>query len=133
MAGDGVGLLVEFENKFLLLKREDTGIWEPCKGHIEPHETHEQTIKRELFEEINTEESSIHKKIGELTFSFISKKTNKQKTRTIHYYHVKVYDLNITLSAEHIDYVWLDKDDFLARLEFEDIKKMMSEYLSNLK
>ncbi|MFT4260874.1 MAG: NUDIX domain-containing protein [Candidatus Woesearchaeota archaeon] len=130
MGEDGVGLLVESENKFLLLKRKDTGVWEPCKGHIEPGETHDQTINRELLEETGIDKSSIHKKIGEITFSFISKKTNKQKTRTIHYYHVKVHGSNMNISDEHIDYVWLNKEDFLSRLEFEDIKDMMTKYLS---
>lgn len=128
----GVGLLVEFENKFLLLKRKDTGIWEPCKGHLEINESYEEAIKRELFEETSIENSSSPERIGELTFSFISKKTNKKKTREIKYYHVKVYTSNVILSDEHTDYLWLEKEYFLEKLEFEDVRNVMKHYFDRI-
>ncbi len=130
MGGEGVGLLVEFKNKFLLLKRKETGIWELCKGHLEIVECYEEAIKRELFEETGIERSSSPKKIGALTFSFISKKTNKIKTREIKYYHINVYTSNVILSDEHTDCLWLEKKFFLEKLAFEDVRNVMKHYFA---
>ncbi len=124
-----VGCLLEFDNKFLLLHRSNEDLWEPCKGHVEINESYEDTIKRELKEETNIENFKIINKIGLLKFRFFDKKNNSYKERNIMYFHVKVFDNKILLSKEHDDYVWLEKESFLEKLKFEDVKNLLKEYL----
>ncbi len=121
-----VGMLVQYKNKFLLLERKNN-ILEPCKGHVEKDESYEETMKRELFEETNIKNFEIIDKIGLLKFSFI--KNDKKVNRNIVYFHIKVFDDNVKLSEEHKNFYWLEKEEFLKKLTFNDVRELLKNYL----
>ena len=129
---DSVGMLVEYEGKFLILLRTNDEFWECPKGHIEEDESHRETIKRELMEECKLKEFAVKDKIGELVFSFISKKTGKHKTRIITYYHIISHTNLIEISEEHQACLWVGQEDFLAKLKFDDIKNLLKEYFDKI-
>jgi 8-oxo-dGTP pyrophosphatase MutT (NUDIX family) len=54
-------LVVDAENRLLLLKRSDSGCWGPPGGAVEPGEVVENAAKRETLEETGLQ-------IGEMTF-----------------------------------------------------------------
>jgi 8-oxo-dGTP pyrophosphatase MutT (NUDIX family) len=130
MVNDGVGILFQNNEQFLLLHRNNEDIWECPKGHIEERENHKEAIVRELFEETGIEIFDILSKIGVLTFEFISKKTGKQKRRDITYYHVKTNILDVKISSEHNDFKWLNKEDLMSTLQFDDIKDLFKKYFN---
>lgn len=130
MMHEGVGMLVEHKGKYLLLLRTNDTFWECPKGHIEEDESHRDSIRRELMEECKLKDLVVKDKIGELVFSFISKKTGKHRTRTITYYHIISNTSAIEISEEHQAYLWLEKEDFLAKLKFEDIKNLLQKYFN---
>ncbi|MBO5096330.1 MAG: NUDIX domain-containing protein [Bacilli bacterium] len=45
-----------YENKLVLAKKKEKGTWEIPGGHIEPGETWEEALKREMYEETGATE-----------------------------------------------------------------------------
>lgn len=121
----GAFLFNEKSQKFLLLKRVNNPFWEFPKGHIEKNEEIHETLKREIEEETGIKAVSIIKEIGKLNFEI--KKENFVKKRVISYYLVKTSEELVELSGEHSDYIWLNHQDVIDYLEFEDIKKIFKE------
>ena len=121
----GAILYNEDIQKFLLLKRVNDPFWEFPKGHIEENEEIQETLKREIEEETGIKVVNIIKEIGKLNFEI--KKENKVKKRVISYYLVKTLEESVKLSEEHSDYIWLNYQDVIDYLEFEDIKNIFKE------
>ena len=63
----------------------DPGCWVPFGGHLDPGETPEQALRRELLEEINWQ-------VGPLRFWF----TDRNRKRIAHFF---LADLDVPLSA----------------------------------
>ena len=62
----GVVAIIQKSNKFLLVKRsgyvdQAKGYWCPVSGKVEENETQEQTIRREVMEEVGLEVIAIEK------------------------------------------------------------------------
>lgn len=121
----GAILYNEKIQKFLLLKRVNNPFWEFPKGHIEENEEIYQTLKREIEEETGIKAVNIIKEVGKLNFEI--KKENCVKKRVISYYLVKTAEELIKLSDEHSDYIWLDYQEVINYLEFDDIKNIFKE------
>lgn len=117
-----VGIFLKNKDKFLLLQRTDTSIWEFPKGHIEKNDDDFGTILREVREETGITEFEIKKYVGSLTFDI--NKTSFIKRRTIKYYFAETNVYEIILSSEHCNFLWLDKKMVLEHLQFEDIKEI---------
>lgn len=45
-------LVDEAENKFLLTDHKKSGLWLPAGGHVEPNEHPQETVRREVLEEL---------------------------------------------------------------------------------
>ncbi len=48
-------LIDQEQNKLLLTDHKKSGLWLPAGGHVEPNEHPKETVKRELFEELETQ------------------------------------------------------------------------------
>ena len=99
---------------YLVVKRDDNddlfpGAWEFPGGHIEVNETIFEGLKRELKEEIGYD--LVDKPI--ITNYSDSIKNNKYKIELDFIINVNKTDINITLSNEHTDYKWVNKDSDL--------------------
>ncbi|MFS1513778.1 NUDIX domain-containing protein [Chengkuizengella sp. SCS-71B] len=101
------------QNRVLLLKNE-RNVWELPGGRMEPRELPEETVTREISEEIGLD-CKVEKIVDAYNFEVI-----KDKHVFIVTYHCKVQDdFNIQLSDEHIEYGWFSKKD----LEVLDLAK----------
>ena len=99
---------------YLVVKRDDNddlfpGAWEFPGGHIEVYETIFEGLKRELKEEIGYD--LVDKPM--ITNYSDSIKNNKYKIELDFIINVNKTDINITLSNEHTDYKWVNKDSDL--------------------
>ena len=89
------------------------GYWEFPGGKVEANETHEETIKREIKEELKTIIEPI-KYIGKSYYEY--KELEKPFSITMYAYECKLIEGNLELT-EHTEKRWLKKDD-LANLKF---------------
>jgi 8-oxo-dGTP pyrophosphatase MutT (NUDIX family) len=104
---------VEVEEAFLLLqlssKKEDAGCWGLPAGKVEPGETLQKAVERELFEEtgiktISNGPSPVYK-----DKLFIRK---PHSDLIYHFFHLKILKRPaISLSREHQNYAWIHRKE----------------------
>ena len=117
---ESVGGVVVNGDKFLLLKYTQAH-WGFVKGHIEPGETKEETLRRELEEETGITDAVIITEFKE-EIGYYFKNTSKKVT----FFLIKTNINEIALSSdEHVDYAWLTFDKALERLSFENTKRLL--------
>lgn len=102
------GLIVD-DNRVLLLKKAHKGFWEPPGGRIDSNESIEDTLRRELSEEVlNIKDISI----GPVIYATrLTKDIQEDTSLLLVYYLVQArIDGKPMLSDEHDDYIWANKD-----------------------
>ena len=116
-------VLVNYDS--VLLLQYPQGHWSFPKGHVEPGETnHHITASRELVEETGIAEIAINDSWmsrTEYTFQRKGRKIPKQ----VYWYLAETSELDVSLSHEHINYLWLDFDEAEAQLTFEQEKSIL--------
>ena len=143
-----VGVVVYRENQseveFLLLeaprlaaKPEDTKnktYWSFPKGHQEKGETDHQTAFREIKEETGITLVELDRGFKEIE-KYFYRRDGELRSKTIVYYLSKVsYNIAVTISDEHINYEWAEKDKALELLKIKPAKAMLlkaSEHILN--
>ena len=107
--------IIHFDNKILAVQRSETMSlplkWEFAGGKIEPGESDEDCIKREIFEELN-----IHIKVKRRLSPVLHQYPNF-KINLIPF--IAEYGSGELKLKEHSDYVLLDKDE-LYRLDWAE-------------
>ena len=94
------------KNEYFCARRKDEGElalkWEFPGGKIEPGESKEEALKREIEEELSTEIEVL---------DFITTVVHQYKSfhLTMHAYHVKIVNGDLDL-GEHTDFRWLSKE-----------------------
>lgn len=118
--------IIEKDNKILLIKRSENdpigpSTWEFVGGKIEFHETMEEALNREVYEE-----TSIKIKIIKLLYvtSFFTSEDRKIVLIT---YLCKAENDNVILSSEHNEYGWFSYDEIFDYLP-NDIKEDIIKY-----
>lgn len=135
-----VGLIVFDGEKFLILHRKlNWKGWEYPKGGIEEGETHEEAVKRELWEETGLEKYELIGKISE--FEFIDKARNRKghtynyllrvpSTAVVKINNEHVLDKEIVL--EHDDFKWCLPKEAIKLLTHKDMKISLKKALDHL-
>ena len=103
----------------ILLLQYPQGHWSFPKGHIEEDDKdHFATAKRELLEETGISKVSIidgWKSRTEYTFFSKGSPTTKQ----VFWYLANTDELNVNLSHEHTNYMWVNFDEASEQLTFD--------------
>ena len=103
-----VAAIIKKENAYLIVQRNRDkylGLkWEFPGGKVEPNETFQETLSREIHEEINLD-INIHEKLAE------EKYTDSEIDIVLHYFLCSIRDGAIKLN-EHEEMAWVDKKDF---------------------
>ncbi len=135
-----VGLIVFDGEKFLILHRKlNWKGWEYPKGGIEEGESHEDAVKRELWEETGLEKYELIGKISE--FEFIDKARNRKghtynyllrvpSTAVVKINNEHVLDKEIVL--EHDDFKWCLPKEAIKLLTHKDMKISLKKALNHL-
>ncbi len=108
--------------KFLLL-HYPLGHWGFPKGHIEKGETEIQAAKREMKEETGI---SIEILFGfKYEISYFYKKEGKLSHKVVVFFIGVTEQEEVKLSFEHDGFEWLNYEDAIKRLTFENEKKAL--------
>ncbi len=131
----GTVLFIEEDNekKFLLL-HYPTGHWDFVKGKIENNESLEQTAIRETKEETGITDIEFIKGFKEkIEYSF--KFNGDTVKKEVIFFLAKTNTKQIKISDEHLDYVWLDFNNALNKITYENAKNILKKsknYLEKL-
>ena len=102
-------------SKILLLKRKDSSkffpkAWDFAGGKVEPGETVEQAVVREVKEETGLDVIP-EKIVGEFPFEASGKQV------MFHVFEIRPIDHDISdsivLSADHSEFIWVEKNDLM--------------------
>ncbi len=119
---------------YYLLLKYGYGHWDFPKGNIEKGEKEIDTVRREVFEETG---------ISDLEFVFGFREVirytywkGRQKVyKTVVFYLAETKQKEVRLSYEHKDYAWLEYEDALKRITYDNSKELLRkahEYLKRL-
>ena len=114
-----------FNYDSILLLQYPQGHWSFPKGHIEEGEAnHHATASRELAEETGIVEISIHEDwVTRTEYTF--RRKGSVVPKQVYWYIAETSKLDVTLSHEHTNYLWLDFEEAEAQLTFEQEKDIL--------
>ena len=125
-------ILINYDS--VLLLQYPQGHWSFPKGHVEDSDSdHFSTAQRELLEETGISKVSLIKGWNsrtEYTFSLKGVPTSKQ----VFWYLAKTDQLNVKLSHEHTNYMWLNLDEAIEQVTFDQEIELLNsakEYLKS--
>jgi len=119
----GIILFNRLNGKFLLLNYPSKH-WDFVKGKMEKGETPHQTALRETKEETGI--SDIEFLDGfeeEIEYYFYA--DNQEIHKKVIFFLGKTETTDITLSHEHLDYIWLEFDNALNKTTYENAKNLL--------
>ena len=108
--------------KYLLIKYE-LGHWEFTRGLIEKGEKIEDTAKREIEEEVGIKDIKFIPGFKEW-FKFFYKREGENIMKIVTFLLAKTKTKDVKLSFEHSDYKWLDYDQALKLLTYDNSKEI---------
>ena len=124
----------EYNEKLFLLLHYPTGHWDFVKGKIENNESLEQAAIRETKEETGITDIEFIKGFKEkIEYSFKFNGDIVQKE--VIFFLAKTNTKQVMISDEHLDYVWLDFNNALNKITYENAKNILKKsknYLEKL-
>lgn len=122
----GAVIFKESSNGVLfLLLHYPSGHWDFVKGKIEKNENPQQTVLREIKEETGITDLNFIEGFEEnIEYDFQYKEELIHKKVT--FYLVKTNTEKITISDEHLDFVWLDFKNALEKTTYQNSKSVLS-------
>ena len=109
--------------EFLVLKYPG-GHWDFVKGKIENSEEPKQTAIRETKEETGIiDVEFIDGFYEEISYTFYVK--NEEIGKKVIFYLGKTKSTDVLLSHEHIDFVWLDFEDAMEKITYDNAKRIL--------
>ena len=122
----GIVLFQNFHgtNRFLLLNYPQ-GHWDFIKGKMEHDETPHETARREAGEETGITDIEFidgFEESVEYEFRF----NNDLIQKTVVFFLAKTNISKISLSHEHRDFVWLEYEDAMKKVTFDNAKKILA-------
>ena len=122
----GIVLFQNFHgtNRFLLLNYPQ-GHWDFVKGKMEHDETSHETARRETEEETGITDIEFidgFEESVEYEFRF----NNDLIQKKVIFFLAKTNISKISLSHEHKDFVWLEYEDAMEKITFQNAKKILA-------
>lgn len=121
----GMVLFRETEGERLyLILHYPNGHWDLVKGHVEPGESEQETAARELEEETGIKQFEFIDGYREqIAYKYI--KDGKPSNKEVIFFLAKTDETNVQVSHEHHDFLWLNYEDALNKITFENAKNLL--------
>lgn len=109
----------------ILLHKDPKERWTIPKGHIEAGETAREAAEREIREETGLQEMKVMNWLGKINFQY--RRQNSLILMTTHIYLVQAKGNTSNVQKEDFmkSIAWLDANDALEKIEYEDIGKLI--------
>ena len=118
-----VVFLKNSEVKFLLLHYE-AGHWDFVKGNVEPNESEQETVIREIREETGITDAKFIEDFKEKIDYFY-----RRQGVTIHkeviFFLMETHTETVTISFEHVGYIWLNYQQAKEKLTFKNARDVL--------
>ncbi|MBS3739992.1 NUDIX domain-containing protein [Candidatus Bipolaricaulota bacterium] len=113
------------DRRYLLLRHENGGHWSFPKGHLEEGETAKEAAVRELYEETRLEVFEfVNGFRREINYSY--KREGRKVAKSVIYFLAFVpRDLEVNLSPEHLDFIWLPYREARKRLTYGNDQRLL--------
>ncbi len=109
---------------YLVVKNAKYGHWGFPKGHIERGEDELRAALREVKEEVGIEELNIVPGFSQ-GISYQFEKDEEMVSKEVTFYLAEAKSKDVKLSRDQADYCWVDFDDALKVLSFDDTKAVL--------
>ena len=116
--------VLDGENRILLLRRADEGLWCLPKGTVEPGETLQETAMREVREETGLS-VRILAPLTEITYSFYSPSDDANVEKRVVYFLAERTGGRLKPEPGFDDARWCGRADALRRLHFENDRNVV--------
>ena len=111
------------KRKFLLLNYPSKH-WDFVKGKMEEGETFHETALRETNEETGIKDVEFLDGFKE-EIEYYFRADNQDIHKKVIFFLGKTKTTNIILSHEHLDFIWLDFDNALNKITYENAKNLL--------
>lgn len=121
--------------RLYLLLHYPSGHFDFPKGHIESGETEEMTLRRETEEETGIRDLKVFPKRVSIRYFYVAKGQEREKRlrkkrgiwifKQVHFYPAETGERDIKISHEHIGSVWLPYEAALAKVTFENARRIL--------
>jgi bis(5'-nucleosidyl)-tetraphosphatase len=106
--------------------------WDFVKGNVEQNETEKETALRELKEETGITDAQFIDGFKE-TIAYFYRRQGLTVHKEVVFFIMESPKDKVTLSFEHIGYVWLNYDQAMERLNFKNAKDVLQKAQDFLK
>ena len=116
-----MAIIYSDKGNFLLLRTNPKWMkidsWFVVTGSVNKNETEEEAVKREINEETKLEILEIKPTdyVGKYEWPLGSGKIHSERA-----FLVKVKEAPVKLSGEHLEFKWLNKEDFLKQIDWNE-------------
>lgn len=127
----------EKDRRFYLLLHYPSGHFDFAKGHVESGETEEMTLRRETEEETGISDLKVFPRRTNIRYFYVAKGNEREKRlrskrgiwifKRVHFYPAQTQTQDIKISYEHIGSVWLPYEEALAKVTFDNAKRVLME------
>ncbi len=136
-------MIKEFDSGAIIFRREDShikylllhypqGHWGIVKGHKEGNETDIETLLRETQEETGIIDLKILPDFRE-KMSYHHSEDGKSYFKEVVIFVAETKTKDVKLSFEHTDFAWLNYDDALKRITYDNTREMLKKANDYLK
>ena len=120
----GIILFNEIVNKEFLLLNYPSKHWDFVKGKMEKDETPHETALRETKEETGISDVEfIDGFKEEIEYYFYA--DNQEIHKKVIFFLGKTKTIDIILSHEHLDFIWLDFNNALEKITYKNAKNLL--------
>lgn len=99
-------IITNSQNQLLLVRKKNTQFFMQVGGKLEPNESSEETIVREILEEIGT-----HAEIKQYIGCFTTQAANEPNHQLVSYLYQVELEQEPQIHAEIAEMKWIDMDD----------------------
>jgi bis(5'-nucleosidyl)-tetraphosphatase len=120
----GIILFNDIKGRKFLLLNYPSKHWDFVKGKMEEGETHHETALRETNEETGISDVVFLDGFKE-EIEYYFRADNQDIHKKVIFFLGKTKTLDIILSHEHLDFVWLDYDSALKKITYKNAKNLL--------